>query len=50
MIVAALCLILTCNGVVAQPREGGSSLSALQIPASLFEKAVACIKAHDYDK
>ena len=48
MIVAALCLILTCSGVVAQPREGGSSPpSALQIPASLFEKAVACIKAHE---
>ena len=48
MIVAALCLILTCGGMVAQPRGGGSSPhTALQIPASLFEKAVACIKEHE---
>lgn len=51
MIVTALCLILTCGGMVAQPRGGGSSPpTALQIPASLFEKAIACIKEHDYDK
>lgn len=48
MIVAALCLILTCGGMVAQPRGGGSSPpTALQIPASLFEKAIACIKEHE---
>ena len=48
MIVAALCLILTCSGMVAQPRGGGSSSpAALQIPASLFDKAVACIKEHE---
>jgi len=51
MIVAALCLIMTYSGMVAQPRGGGSSPpTALQIPASLFEKAIACIKEHDYDK
>lgn len=51
MIVAAICLILTCGGMVAQPRGGGSSPPAtLQIPASLFDKAVACIKDFDYDK
>ncbi len=48
MIVTALCLILTCGGMVAQPRGGGSSPpTALQIPASLFEKAIACIKEHE---
>ena len=51
MIVVALCLIMTCSGMVAQPRGGGSSPPAAeQIPDSLFEKAVACIKEHDYDK
>jgi len=45
MIVAAICLILTCNGIVAHPRGGGvSPPSATQIPDTLFEKAVACIK------
>lgn len=45
MIVTAICLILSCSGMVAQPRGGGSPPPAvLQIPASLFEKAVACIK------
>lgn len=48
MIVAALCLILTCGGMAAQPRGGGSSPpTALQIPDSLFNKAVACIKGHE---
>lgn len=48
MIVAALCLILTCSGMVAQPRGGGSSSpAALQIPVSLFDKAVTCIKEHE---
>ena len=48
MIVAALCLITTYSGMAAQPRGGGSSPhTALQIPASLFEKAVACIKEHE---
>lgn len=48
MTVAALCLILTCGGMVAQSRGGGSSPpTALQIPASLFDKAVACIKEHE---
>jgi len=51
MIVAAICLILICNGIVAHPRGGGvSPPSATQIPDSLFEKAVACIKRFDYDK
>ena len=48
MIVTAICLILACSGMVAQPRGGGSPPpAALQIPASLFEKAVACIKEHE---
>lgn len=48
MIVVALCLIMTCSGMVAQPRGGGSSPPAAeQIPDSLFEKAVACIKEHE---
>lgn len=45
MIASAVCLILACNGMVAQPWKGGSSPPApLQIPVSLFEKAVSCIK------
>lgn len=45
MIVTAICLILACGGMVAQPQGGDESPPAtLQIPASLFEKAVACIK------
>ncbi|WP_289193671.1 glycoside hydrolase family protein [Bacteroides acidifaciens] len=48
IIVTAICLILACSGMVAQPRGGGSPPpAALQIPASLFEKAVACIKEHE---
>ena len=51
MIVTATCLILGCSSMVVQPRGGDSSPPAtLQIPASLFEKAIACIKEHDYDK
>lgn len=51
MIVAALCLITTYSGMAAQPRGGEEPPpAALQIQASLFEKAVACIKEHDYDK
>lgn len=45
MIATAICLILACSGMVAQPQGGGSPPpTTLQIPASLFEKAVACIK------
>ena len=45
MIVAAICLILTSNCLVAHPgRGGGSPPSAMEIPDSLFEQAVACIK------
>lgn len=48
MIATAICLILACSGMVAQPRGGGSPPPAvLQIPASLFETAVACIKEHE---
>lgn len=48
MIVTAICLIMVCNGMVAQPRGGDSSPPAtLRIPASLFEKAIACIKEHE---
>ena len=48
MIATAICLILICSGMVAQTQGGGSSPpAALQIPASLFEKAVACIKGHE---
>lgn len=48
MIALAVCLILTCSGMMAQPWKSGSSLpSTLQIPVSLFEKAVACIKEHE---
>lgn len=48
MIVTATCLILGCSSMVVQPRGGGSSPPAtLQIPASLFEKAIACIKEHE---
>lgn len=51
MIATAICLILACGGMVAQPQGGDESPPAtLQIPASLFDKAVACIKEHDYDK
>lgn len=51
MIVAAICLILTSNCLVAHPgRGGGSPPSAMEIPDSLFEQAVACIKRFDYDK
>ena len=51
MIATAVCLILTCSSMMTQPQGGGSSSpSALQIPDPLFEKAVACIKEHDYDK
>lgn len=43
------CLLLLCGSVVAQQRGGGGSPppATLQIPASLFEKAVACIKEHE---
>lgn len=45
MIVAAICLILTCNCLVAHPRGGGGSPpTATEIPDSLFEQAIACIK------
>ena len=45
MIVAAICLILTSNCLVAHPGGGGGSPpSAMEIPDSLFEQAVACIK------
>lgn len=45
VIIAAICLILTCNNLVAHPREGdGSPPTVTQIPDSLFEQAVACIK------
>ena len=48
MIVAALCLILTCGGMVAQPQGGEEPPPvAEQIPESLFDKAVACIKGHE---
>ncbi len=48
MIVAALCLITTYSGMAAQPRGGEEPPpAALQIQASLFEKAVACIKEHE---
>ena len=45
VIVAAICLILTCNCLVAQPRGGdGPPPSATEIQDSLFERAIACIK------
>ena len=45
VIVAAICLILTCNCLVAHPRGGGGSPpTATEIPDSLFEQAIACIK------
>ena len=45
VIVAAICLILTCNGLMAHPRGGGiSPPSVTEIPDSLFEQAIACIK------
>lgn len=48
MIIAAICLIMNYSSMVAQPRGGGSSPpAALQIPASLFDKAVSCIKEHE---
>lgn len=51
VIVAAICLILTCNCLVAHPRGGGGSPpAATEIPDSLFERAIACIKRFDYDK
>lgn len=51
VIVAAICLILTCNCLVAHPRGGGGSPpTATEIPDSLFEQAIACIKRYDYDK
>lgn len=41
----ALCLLLSCASAVAAPQGGDSSPpDRLQIPASLFEKAVACVK------
>lgn len=51
VITTAIYLILTCCGMVVQAQGGGSSPPAAeQIPDSLFNKAVACIKGHDYDK
>lgn len=48
VIATAICLILICSGMVAQTQGGGSSPPATeQIPDSLFEKAVACIKGHE---
>lgn len=48
VITTAICLILTCSGMVVQAQGGGSPPpAALQIPDSLFEKAVACIKEHE---
>lgn len=48
VIATAICLILICSGMVAQTQGGGSSPPAAeQIPDSLFEKAVACIKGHE---
>ena len=45
VIVAAICLILTCNCLAAHPRGGGGSPpTATEIPDSLFEQAIACIK------
>ena len=45
VIVAAICLILTCNCLVAHPRGGGGSPpAATEISDSLFERAIACIK------
>lgn len=42
------CLLLLCGSVGAQQQGGGEPPPAtLQIPASLFEKAVACIKVHE---
>ena len=50
VIVAAICLILTCNCLVAHPRGGGGSPpTATEIPDSLFEQAIACIKRFDYE-
>ena len=51
VIATAICLILICCGMVVQAQGGSSSPPATkQIPDSLFNKAVACIKGHDYDK
>lgn len=48
MIAAAVYLILTCNGMEAQPRGGEKPLPVVvQIPDTLFQKAIACIKAHE---
>ena len=48
VIATAICLILICSGMVAQTQGGGSSPPAAeQIPDSLFNKAVACIKGHE---
>ena len=45
---SAICLIWTCSVMMAQPWKNGSSPpTPLQIPVSLFEKAVACIKEHE---
>ena len=44
----AICLILICSGMAAHAQGGGSSPPAAeQIPDSLFDKAVACIKEHE---
>ena len=41
----ALCLFVSCGSALATPQGGDSSPpEKLQIPASFFEKAVACIK------
>lgn len=41
----AICLILICSGMVVQTQGDSSSPPAAeQVPDSLFEKAVACIK------
>lgn len=48
IIIAAICLVLTCNSLVAHSRGGGDSPpSATRIPDTLFERAVACIKRHE---
>ncbi len=43
VIVAAICLILTCNCLVAHPEEA-VRLPPLWKSDSLFEQAIACIK------
>ena len=48
MIASAVCLVLTCSVMMAQSWKNESSPpTPLQIPVSLFEKAVACIKGHE---